>query len=63
MKLAHLTEVMASALERRDVPPALAFLAAACGIWVLNRVRREWLAGSPHSYPAPPHASPRASWS
>jgi AcrR family transcriptional regulator len=51
-KLAHLTEVMASVLERRDVPPALAFLAAACGIGVLNRVRREWLAGSPHSYPA-----------
>ena len=51
MKLARLTEVVAGALERREVPPPLAFLAAACGIGVLSRVRHEWLAGSPHSYP------------
>ena len=50
MKLAYLTEGVVEALERRDVPPPLALLAAACGIAVLSRARRDWLAGSPHSY-------------
>ncbi len=51
MKLAYLTEGIAKALERRDVPQPLAHLAAACGIAVLSQARRDWLVGSPpHSY-------------
>jgi len=51
-KLAHLSEAVADALERRGTPRPLASLAASCGIEVLSRVRREWLAGSPRSYAA-----------
>jgi AcrR family transcriptional regulator len=51
-KFAYLTEAIAAALEDRDVPEALASLAASCGIAVLTRVRLEWLAGSPRGYPA-----------
>jgi AcrR family transcriptional regulator len=50
VKLAHLTEAITTALEGRNVPPPLAFLAATCGMGVLNRVRLEWLQGSPRSY-------------
>lgn len=50
VKLAHLTEAIAGALERRGVPGPLAALAAACGMGVLTRVRADWLAGSPLRY-------------
>jgi AcrR family transcriptional regulator len=52
VKLAHLTEAIAGALEKRDVPRPVASLAATCGMGVLSRVRQEWLAGTPLGYPA-----------
>lgn len=51
-KLVHLTEVIAGALERRDLPPPQAYLTATCGIAVLTLARGDWLAGSPRGYPA-----------
>ncbi len=51
-KAAHLTQTVADALERRGTPEPLASLAATCGIGVLTRARREWLAGSPRSFAA-----------
>jgi AcrR family transcriptional regulator len=51
-KMAHLTDTITAALERREVPTAIASLAASCGIAVLIRTRLEWLAGSPRGYPA-----------
>jgi AcrR family transcriptional regulator len=50
VKLAHLTEVIATALEERNVPQSLALLAATCGMGVLSRVRVEWLEGAPDDY-------------
>jgi AcrR family transcriptional regulator len=50
MKLAHLTDALAEALEQRAVPAGLASLAAACGTAVLTRAQLRWLTGSPSDY-------------
>jgi AcrR family transcriptional regulator len=50
IKLAHLTEAIAQALQQRAVPPGPASLAAACGTAVLSRARLQWLEGSPRDY-------------
>ena len=51
-KTVHLTEAVTDALERRGTPRHLGSLAAACGIEVLSRARREWLDGSSRSFTA-----------
>ncbi len=52
MKMAHLTDAITEALEKRAAPPGLASLAAACGTAVLTRARLQWLAGSQSGYAA-----------
>lgn len=51
-KLAHLTQALTEALERRGTAQPLAALTASCGVGVLNRVRSDWLAGSPRGQAA-----------
>lgn len=52
IKAAHLEEAVTAALEQRGTPEPMASLAASCGLAVLSRARREWLAGSPRSFAA-----------